>query len=626
MADSSQTPGRGGTVKKKKGADSRIDDALHIGDEVEIHGLQGAKELNGRRGRLVSWVEETQRFGVRLEGELESKAVKPMNLRKVDQDGDAEERAALEAQLAQVVQHLKTAEEGSQARSLYQRKLADLIKKLKDIDEANEAKAKQRAAAAASAARAASAAAAATTAQKAPEKVPEKAPEKAQVVAPKPPATTREPVSQGLMPPPLPRDQHNPLPKREKKEPIAREPKAEPRPPPAPKPMPPPILPERPAAQALQPERKPPVFTDEQENPDPNRAFQAGRVAAGALLCGVMASQADLFPATWFVWTFLGVHVVGVVCLTEYADERGLLVLCATFGLHAGVALSEVVLWTFGRDGEDSVGPWSVLVLSACILYLHAFSMEASTLPPDYITSISLFFPMFPAYNAAVAFSCLELFLEWRWFPEYKLWSPLVALGAAMCAAGQVLIARACRTADRNYWASCRNMPEDDPKPEDFVGLEIPDRRIVQEGVYRWERHPAYLGAMLWGLGIEVALCNPVMLVIVGFVLWASLLYVTLEEEQELYDEFKGGYANYASLTCCWIPLFDGFLENNAFQREMTDICEEEMDGLQEDMEEEPEEEAEEDDCNSEDELLWDGVPKGGALWNRQFLEPLMLG
>ncbi|CAK9022478.1 Probable protein-S-isoprenylcysteine O-methyltransferase (Isoprenylcysteine carboxylmethyltransferase) (Prenylated protein carboxyl methyltransferase) (Prenylcysteine carboxyl methyltransferase) [Durusdinium trenchii] len=81
---------------------------------------------------------------------------------------------------------------------------------------------------------------------------------------------------------------------------------------------------------------------------------------------------------------------------------------------------------------------------------------------------------------------------------------------------------------------------------DEFVGLEIPDRRIVQagpesvpghgrdfrcqEGVYRCERHPAYLGAMLWGLGIQIALCNPVMLVLVSFVLWASLLHISLED------------------------------------------------------------------------------------------------
>jgi len=234
---------------------------------------------------------------------------------------------------------------------------------------------------------------------------------------------------------------------------------------------------------------------------------------------------------------------------------------------------------------------------------------------------------MFPAFNAAVVLSCAELFLEWRYFPEYKFWMPAITLGVICMVVGQVFIALACRTAQRNFWASCRNMPEEEEKPEDFVGLEIPDRRIVQDGIYAWERHPAYLGAMLWGIGVEIALCNPVMLFIVGFVLWASLLYVALEEEQELFDEFKGGYANYCALTPCWVPLFNSFLENAAFSREMSDNCEE-GDCFDEDVEEEDPDECVDDDVHSEDDLLptWEGVPKGGALWNRQFREPWILG
>mmetsp|Transcript_134969 Transcript_134969/g.319955 ORF Transcript_134969/g.319955 Transcript_134969/m.319955 type:complete len:607 (-) Transcript_134969:80-1900(-) len=597
--------------------DDRSDDEdFQIGDEVKIHGLQGAKELNGRTGRIVAYVEETQRFGVKLDGELENKAVRPVNLRRLDEENGASERALLEAQLAQVVEQLKAAEESGEDKSLYQRMLAELIRKLKDIDEMTEARAKQRAAAAANAA-AAAAEEAAERAKKAQEDRP--------VLGPKPPGACKAP--EGLRPPPLPREQHHPLPPKQQREKVVSDAKLELRPPVAPRPGPPPVLPQRSGGKLIPPKPSKPMYTDEHEYPDPTRAFQAGRVFAGSILCGIIASQADLFPATWFVWTFLTVHLVGVAFLTDYAGQSGLLALCATFGLHAGFALSEFALWMLGLDGSDSVGPWSVLVFFCCILYFHSFWMESTVLPPDYITSISLFFPMFPAFNAAVACSCLELFLEWRWFPDYKLWPSFAVLGAAMCAAGQALIAIASRTADRNYWASCRNMPEEEERPEDFVGLEIPDRRIVQEGVYQYERHPAYLGAMLWGLGIQVALCNPVMAVIVGFVLWASLLYVALEEEQELYDEFKGGYANYATLTSCWIPLFNTFLENSAFQREMTDTCEEDHENMQEETEEEGEEEMD-DDLRSEDDLLptWEGVPKGGALWNRQFREPWMLG
>ena len=49
-----------------------------------------------------------------------------------------------------------------------------------------------------------------------------------------------------------------------------------------------------------------------------------------------------------------------------------------------------------------------------------------------------------------------------------------------------------------------------------------------------------WLKMMLFVEGTQLTLCNPVMLVLVAFVLWASLLHVTMEEERELFDEFPG--------------------------------------------------------------------------------------
>ena len=71
--------------------------------------------------------------------------MKPGNLRRID---DGSERSVLEAQLAQVVQQLKTAEDTGEDKTLYQKMLAELVRKLKEIDLAAEARAKQRAAAA----------------------------------------------------------------------------------------------------------------------------------------------------------------------------------------------------------------------------------------------------------------------------------------------------------------------------------------------------------------------------------------------------------------------------------------------------------------------------------------------
>ena len=80
-----------------------------------------------------------------------------------------------------------------------------------------------------------------------------------------------------------------------------------------------------------------------------------------------------------------------------------------------------------------------MLLLQACILYLQSYLKECKTLPPDYLSTLSFFFPVFPAYDAAVALSCLEFFLEWRYFPDFKLWTPLVLLGRSAARATAAL-------------------------------------------------------------------------------------------------------------------------------------------------------------------------------------------
>eukprot|EP00425_Heterocapsa_triquetra_P041614 CAMPEP_0195063130 /NCGR_PEP_ID=MMETSP0448-20130528/9564_1 /TAXON_ID=66468 /ORGANISM="Heterocapsa triquestra, Strain CCMP 448" /LENGTH=534 /DNA_ID=CAMNT_0040093935 /DNA_START=80 /DNA_END=1681 /DNA_ORIENTATION=+ len=379
----------------------------------------------------------------------------------------------------------------------------------------------------------------------------------------------------------------------------------------------PPALPVGPASGPTQ--KVAPLYSDEAEYPDPTRAPRVTKVVAAALVCGVAASQAAPCSANWFVAAFLLLHILGAILLTDYHGERGIHALCGVFGFHIGHALSEFTLYLLSWDGADSLGSWSAVVAFASGMYLNNCLMECRILPADYISSLSLFFPMFPAFNVALVLSCVEFFLEWRYVPDYKLWTPVIFLGIAMMVAGQTLISSASRTADRNYWASCRDVEED----EDGCGLEIPDRRVVQQGVYSWERHPAYLGAFLLGIGAELVLCNPAMLLVVGFVLWASLLHAAMEEEKELYEEFKQEYVNYATVTPTWIPLVGSTLDSIAFYlnaeaaAEASDDDSDEDEAEEEEDYDEEEEEEEEDDENQPDQL-WRGVPRGGSLWNQQ--------
>ena len=54
---------------------------LAEGSAVVATGLTGAPELNGRRGTIEGWDEETGRYAVRLEGERRRKRLRPENCR-----------------------------------------------------------------------------------------------------------------------------------------------------------------------------------------------------------------------------------------------------------------------------------------------------------------------------------------------------------------------------------------------------------------------------------------------------------------------------------------------------------------------------------------------------------------
>jgi len=82
-----------------------------------------------------------------------------------------------------------------------------------------------------------------------------------------------------------------------------------------------------------------------------------------------------------------------------------------------------------------------------------------------------------------------------------------------------------------------------------------PDHQLVEHGVLRLLRHPAYTGALLLGLGMSVALAN----------WWASLFFLATHvpvilyrirvEERALAEQFGERYRAYQSRTWGLIPL-----------------------------------------------------------------------
>lgn len=80
------------------------------------------------------------------------------------------------------------------------------------------------------------------------------------------------------------------------------------------------------------------------------------------------------------------------------------------------------------------------------------------------------------------------------------------------------------------------------------------DQRIVQEGPYRWIRHPAYTGALLSLLGYPILLSSAWGLVVVAGIAAVAFGYRIRVEERALLARFGEAYRSYERRTWRLIP------------------------------------------------------------------------
>jgi protein-S-isoprenylcysteine O-methyltransferase Ste14 len=78
--------------------------------------------------------------------------------------------------------------------------------------------------------------------------------------------------------------------------------------------------------------------------------------------------------------------------------------------------------------------------------------------------------------------------------------------------------------------------------------------RIVQEGPYRWVRHPAYTGLLIIFLGMGIAFRNWVSLILIVLPITTLLLYRIRVEEAALSEEIGTAYLDYRKKTKRLLP------------------------------------------------------------------------
>lgn len=267
----------------------------------------------------------------------------------------------------------------------------------------------------------------------------------------------------------------------------------------------------------------------------------------------------------------------------QFQADKGLgRVALAAFGLGVFMALHVAALaYTLcvalpNADGSRSPDAldrwrggvlWSLYALALGLFHLSEFLLTAE-FRPAAASYESFLLNHSREYHIALLVSCIEFWLELLFVPSWKLLPWVLPLGLAVVGIGQYFRAAAMWTAAGNFSHRIEYM-----KRREHV--------LVTHGVYRFVRHPSYLGWFLWTVGTQVLLGNPLSSVAYAVVAWGffrdRIPYVDARtvligfvnltaacvggrsyEEQLLLGFFPDEYPAYRARTISGVPFVSG--------------------------------------------------------------------
>ncbi|PIA15597.1 ICMT-domain-containing protein [Coemansia reversa NRRL 1564] len=145
-------------------------------------------------------------------------------------------------------------------------------------------------------------------------------------------------------------------------------------------------------------------------------------------------------------------------------------------------------------------------------------------------------------YTVAMAVSVAEYFIECWVFGRTKEPSAITLIGLVMAIIGQIIrtLAMVTAKASFNHYVATRRAV---------------DHQLITHGVYRYERHPSYVGFFLWAVGLQTMLKNVIATVLFIVALGYFFTKRTRKEEAFLLNFFGNKYQLYKDQTPSLIPV-----------------------------------------------------------------------
>ncbi|XP_062104936.1 protein-S-isoprenylcysteine O-methyltransferase B [Humulus lupulus] len=144
-------------------------------------------------------------------------------------------------------------------------------------------------------------------------------------------------------------------------------------------------------------------------------------------------------------------------------------------------------------------------------------------------------------YLLDMIFTLSEYFIEVFLVPELKQVWWMMHLGISMVITGEIIRKTAIITAGYGFTHQIRTNRDE-------------EHQLVTHGIYKYMRHPGYVGYMIWSVGVQIMLCNPLWAIGLAVELWRFFSDRIVYEEKYLREFFGERYDEYARRVPSGVP------------------------------------------------------------------------
>ena len=150
-------------------------------------------------------------------------------------------------------------------------------------------------------------------------------------------------------------------------------------------------------------------------------------------------------------------------------------------------------------------------------------------------------------YVIAAVVSWIEYALEYYYCPWIKSLYLISWLGLGLVLFGEFLRKLAMLTATSNF-------------THNIQFYKRHGHQLVTWGIYKYFRHPSYVGWFYWSVGTQLLLCNPVCAVAYVIASWLFFRDRILCEEESLIHFFGQEYIDYQKQVGTGLPFINGYV------------------------------------------------------------------